>query len=287
MAETGSGAPATAVAREAVAVFHDWGSLQACVDDLLSSGFDRSELSLLAAQRAVEQKLGHVYEKVAELEDDPEVPRTAFVGRDSHIEARTGVIGALAYVGAAAAIGAVVASGGTFAAAIAAAAVAGGSGGLLGTIATRWLGRDRAKEIQTQIDKGGLLLWVHARDRAHEERAVAVLNRHSADDVHVHDLTSRRPIRSRGSSRTPSCRERRSEGSARAASGAARRPLPRRRLGRGLTRMRRLGGALPSGGGRAAHRLETAPCLERLENAPGSFQIFVTPSRAADTVGQS
>ena len=113
MTETGSGAPAAAVTREAVAVFHDWASLQACVDDLLSSGFDRSEFSLLAAQKVVEEKLGHVYEKVADLEDDPEVPRTAFVGRDSHIEARAGVIGALAYVGAAAAIGVVVASGGT------------------------------------------------------------------------------------------------------------------------------------------------------------------------------
>ena len=188
MTETGSGAPAAAMTREAGALFHDWASLQACVDDLLSSGFDRSELSLLAGQKVVEEKLGHVYEKVADLEDDPEVPRTAFVGRDSHIEARAGVIGALAYVGAAAAIGVVVASGGTIAAAIAAAAVAGGSGGLLGTFATRWLGRDRAKQIQSQIDKGGLLLWVRARDRAHEERAVAVLNRHSADDVHVHDV---------------------------------------------------------------------------------------------------
>ncbi|HRK95878.1 MAG TPA: hypothetical protein PK694_06115, partial [Rhodospirillales bacterium] len=65
------------------------------------------------------------------------------------------------------------------------------SGGLIGTLATRWVGRDRAKEIQSQIDKGGLLLWVRARDRAHEERAVAVLNRHSAGDVHVHDLPHR------------------------------------------------------------------------------------------------
>jgi outer membrane lipoprotein SlyB len=191
MSETGSNAPAGASTREAVGVFHDWASLQACVDDLLSSGFDRSEISLLAGQKVVEEKLGHVYEKVNELEDDPEVPRTAFVGRDSFIEGRTGVIGALAYIGAAAAIGAVVASGGTLAAAIAAAAVAGGSGGLIGTLATRWLGRDRAKEIQSQIDKGGLLLWVRSRDRAHEERAVAVLNRHSAGDVHVHDLPHR------------------------------------------------------------------------------------------------
>lgn len=191
MSESGSSAQAGGTTREAVGVFHDWASLQACVDDLLSSGFDRSELSLLAGQKVVEDKLGHVYEKVAELEDDPNVPRTAFVGRDSFIEGRTGFIGALGYIGAVAAIGAVVASGGTLAAAIAAAAVAGGSGGVIGTLATRWLGGDRAKEIQAQIDKGGLLLWVRVRDRAHEDRAVAVLKRHSADDVHVHDLPRR------------------------------------------------------------------------------------------------
>jgi hypothetical protein len=184
MKETG---PA-ATTREAVGVFHEWKALQSAVDELLNSGFDRSELSLLAGQRVVEEKLGHVYEKVSELEDNLEVPRRAFIGRDSLVEGRAGVIGGLAYIGAVAAIGAVVASGGTLAVAIAAGVVAGGSGGVLGTLAARWLGRDRAKEIQTQIDRGGLLLWVRLRDGAHEERAVAILNRHSADDVHVHDL---------------------------------------------------------------------------------------------------
>lgn len=188
MNEQNAAAPGALRTREAVGVFHDWKSLQAAVDELLNTGFDRSELSLLAGDKAVEEKLGHIYEKVRELEDDPAVPRAAFVGRDSLTEGRAGIIGGLVYIGAVAAIGAVVASGGTLAAAIAAAAVAGGSGGVLGTLAARWLGRDRAREIQGQIDRGGLLLWVRVRDPAHEERAVAVLNRHAADDVHVHDL---------------------------------------------------------------------------------------------------
>lgn len=188
MNESKAAAAATMTTREAVGVFHDWKTLQAAVDELLNSGFDRSELSLLAGQKAVEEKLGHIYEKIAELEDDPTVPRVAFVGRDSLTEGRAGIIGGLAYIGAVAAIGAVVASGGTLAAAIAAAAVAGGSGGVLGTLGARWLGRDRARELQGQIDKGGLLLWVRLRDRAHEDRAVAVLNRQAADDVHVHAL---------------------------------------------------------------------------------------------------
>jgi hypothetical protein len=189
MTEAGKKASASSVTiREAVGVFHDWSSLQAAVDELQASGFDRSELSLLAGEHAIEEKLGHVYQKVKDLEDDPKVPRTAYAGRDSMVEARVGVIGGLAYVGALAAVGVIVASGGTVAAAIIGAVAAGGGGGLIGSVASRWFGRDRAKEIQAQLDKGGLLLWVRIRDGDHEQRAVKVLGKHSADDVHVHEV---------------------------------------------------------------------------------------------------
>jgi hypothetical protein len=169
-------------------VFHDRDSFEDAVDDLLSAGFDRSELSLLASEQAVEQKLGHAYEKVQDLEDDAGVPRAAFVGNHSLAEARTGIIGGLAYIGAMVATGAVVASGGSVAAVIAAAAIAGGGGGLLGGWAARFLGRDRAKHLQHQLDHGGLLLWVRVRDEAHERRALEILKRCGAEDVHVHEL---------------------------------------------------------------------------------------------------
>ena len=178
--------------REAVGVFHDRESFQDAIEELMSAGFDRSELSLLAGTQAIESKLGHAYRKIEELEDDPTVPRAAYAGDHSLAEARTGVIGGLAYIGAMVGAGAMVASGGTLAAAIAAAAVAGGGGGLIGGLAARYLGRDRAKDLQQQLDRGGLLLWVHARDPVHEQRAVEILRKHSAGDVHVHDLPASR-----------------------------------------------------------------------------------------------
>lgn len=36
--------------------------------------------------------------------------------------------------------------------------------------------------------RGGLLLWVQARDNTHQERAKAILSRHSAHDVHIHAI---------------------------------------------------------------------------------------------------
>jgi hypothetical protein len=174
--------------REAVGVFHDEATLQSAVDELLIAGFDRSYLSLVAGHRAVEEKLGHMYEKVADLEDHPAAPYQAYVGSDSRAEAKGAVIGGLAYVGAVAAVGAIVATGGTIAAALIGAAAASGAGGLVGAALARFIDRHHAEYLQEQLDRGGLLLWVRTPDEEHEKRATEVLTRHSAEDVHVHTL---------------------------------------------------------------------------------------------------
>ncbi|MGB8276277.1 MAG: hypothetical protein WCF16_13520, partial [Alphaproteobacteria bacterium] len=100
------------IIREAVGVFHDERSLRSAVDELLISGFDRSALSLVAGHRSVEKKLGHMYAKVAEIEDSTEIPSHAYVGVDSRTEAEGAVVSGLAYVGAVGAAGFVVATGG-------------------------------------------------------------------------------------------------------------------------------------------------------------------------------
>jgi len=173
---------------EAVAVFDDAATLQEAIDELLSSGFDRAELSLLAGEDAVEENLGHAYQKAEELEDDASVPRAAYVSTESLGDAEGGLVGTLVYVGALAAAGAVVASGGTLAAAVVGAAAAGGTGGLIGAALAQLLGHHHARYLQEQLDHGGLLLWVRTRDAAHEKRAVAILSQHSAHDVHTHPL---------------------------------------------------------------------------------------------------
>jgi hypothetical protein len=63
--------------REAVGVFHR------AEDALLSSGFHRSQLSLLASETDVVAKLGHIYRRTSDLAADPTVPRTASRRRPS------------------------------------------------------------------------------------------------------------------------------------------------------------------------------------------------------------
>jgi hypothetical protein len=174
--------------REAVGLFHDEKTLQDAADELLINGFNHADLSLLAADRTIETRLGHKFERVADLEDDPSAAFQAFVDSDSRTEGKGVLVGGLFYVGAMAAAGAVVASGGAIAAIILGVAAGGGAGGLIGVLLARFLEKHHAQALQEHLDKGGLLLWVHTPDEAHERKALEILRRCGAEDAHVHSL---------------------------------------------------------------------------------------------------
>lgn len=176
--------------REAVAVFHDANDLQEAIDELLSNGFNRAELSLLAGDEAVEKKLGHKYEKAAELEDNPDVPRIGYISTESIGDAEGALVGTPLYIAATTATIAVLVSGGTLAAAIAAAVAAGGAGAALGGILAKLVGDHHAKHIEQQLEHGGLLLWVRTWNSDDETRVVEILKKHSGDDVHVHGIAA-------------------------------------------------------------------------------------------------
>lgn len=175
---------------EAVGVFHTAADMQAAVDDLLSQGFNRLDLSILASERAIEDKLHESYVPARDLEDRVEVPTTAFVSSGSMGSAMGAVIGILTYVPAMIGGGAIVASGGTLAPAVTAALIAGGVGGSIGTVMAGLIGAAQANEIERHLLAGGLLLWVRTRDEQNEERALAILKGHNADGVHLHTLPS-------------------------------------------------------------------------------------------------
>lgn len=174
---------------EAVGVFDDVSELDAAVEELKSSGFKRGQISLLASQDAVERKLGHRYERVEELEDDPEVPRRAYRTRESLGESEDMLVGSLTFLPALLAAGTVVASAGVVAAAVTGAAVAGAA---IATALGHFMDKNHARWLEEQLERGGLLLWVSTPDAAAESRALEILRRHSAHDVHLHKIPVRK-----------------------------------------------------------------------------------------------
>lgn len=174
--------------REAVGVFHDPEDMQAAIDELLTTGFERSDINLIAGEEAVREKLGHMYTQIKETEDDPNVPRIAYAGAETRGGAEGGLIGGLFYVGAVAAAGAILATGGTAGFAVAAAAAGGLGGTAVGALLASVLEAHHAPNIEKQLDRGGLVVWVKTSDTEHEARALEILRRHNAEDVHVHNL---------------------------------------------------------------------------------------------------
>lgn len=174
--------------REAVAVFDTEKALQGAIDELLISGFSRSDLSLLANETAVVDKLGDHYQRVSSLEDLPGVPSAAYISPETVGDAQGAVIGALMYVGAGILMGPIAMAGGGMASVLGGAAIGGGIGGAIGTVLAAAIGIDHANHIEEQLEHGGLLLWVRIWDLEHQVRALEILARFSGRDVHVHEL---------------------------------------------------------------------------------------------------
>ena len=175
---------------EAVGVFKSADDFQAAADEFLSSGFDRADLSILASEHTVEKKLGHIYRRVETLEDDPKVPRIAYISEEAVGDAKGVLIGSLTFVGAVVAAGPMAAAGGPLVGIILAAAMLGGATGWIGADLGQIIEQRHADKLNAQLEKGGLLLWVRTRDREHEVRAEEILRKHGALDVHIHSLPS-------------------------------------------------------------------------------------------------
>lgn len=177
----------TATLREAVGLFHDPERLNAAVSELQGSGFDRAEISLLAREGILDGQLAKEYADTHDAEEDPDAPRQAVVGETDVRQARTLGTSMAAVIAAFAALGITIFSGGAAAAALAAAAAAGGGVGAVGYAIGQRAGRGKEDHFREQIERGGVLLWVRARDPEHERRAGDILSRNGATDVHIVD----------------------------------------------------------------------------------------------------
>lgn len=173
---------------EAVGIFDNEDALHTAIDELQENGFMRQELSVLAEEKAVEEKLHRIYKRTEEAIDDPDAPRTIFVPQETLGEAEGALIGTPLYVAATTAGAVTVASGGTILTAIVAAAAAGAAGTAIGGVLASFLAQHHADYIQDQLGKGGILLWVHLRSPDMEEKARQILAKHTNKDVHIHEI---------------------------------------------------------------------------------------------------
>ena len=172
---------------EAVGVFDSLEAFRAAFYDLRMVGFSRYDISILGDEKVLKEKLGQSYWRSDHLEDNPDVPRAAFVSEEAVGELEGALVGGFFFLGSFVAMAAMLTPASTVAASIAAIAIGGSPSAALGAILARRVGKHHQGYYETQIKHGGILLWVRVKDKEKQELAVKILKGHSGHDVHVHD----------------------------------------------------------------------------------------------------
>ena len=174
---------------EVVGLFDSMDYLQSAIDDLLTHGFDRSEISLLAEDATAREKVGA--KRSVEIEDSDEAPRISYIENESLNEGKASLIGLLFYVGAIAGAITVWTIFGSFAEAIFAGIVTGMVASLLGVGVIKLIQRRQSNWAQAQLARGGLLLWARTWTEENERAAMNAMQRNGGHDVHVHTAEHR------------------------------------------------------------------------------------------------
>lgn len=173
---------------EIVGSLHSPEALESAVSEFASSGWDRSELSILAQQSLLDSD--SVQGEARELSDDPRAERQAVVADTDVRQGRTLAAGMAGVVGAFLASGATILTGGTALAAVVGAAVVGGGAAAAVERLAGAVGQHRDDHLSEQLAHGGMLLWARLHAPEEEARARAILSRHGATGIHVHPVGS-------------------------------------------------------------------------------------------------
>lgn len=174
--------------REAVAVFDDEETMREAIFELESAGFDRADVSVLPSMEAVRKKIGRELYRVEDAADDPDVPRAVPLGPAAIGAAQGALIGGPIYVGAMVMTISTLIGGKAFGTIVMSGLFGASVGLVVGVMLAMVLKQRHNEHVKDHLDHGGLVLWVHIRDKEHEARAERILKKHQdpARDIHLH-----------------------------------------------------------------------------------------------------
>jgi hypothetical protein len=161
------------VIREAVASFADQKHFRQAVGDLLTAGFEPSDLSVLAAHESLDVAGG-----VAGYRKEP------------HSWLPSGLADEMKYLAPLTIAGIIVLSGGPVAAGIAALVSAGLGGAAVKEILDRYTAGQHSEEFAAALHAGAVLLWARCTDPECELSATRILEAAGGRFVHIHGRPS-------------------------------------------------------------------------------------------------
>jgi hypothetical protein len=174
--------------REVVGVFHSARALDTAIEQLELAGVGRAAISVLSVDAERSGLIDGLYRSAEMIEDDPTVRLTTSVSPHSRAEGGAAAIAVPFAIGGFAGAWAVAAAGGALITAIGVTVLSGGVAAGLGALLAGAVAHHHAVTIETQLARGGLVLWIRTPDSASEERALSVLRRCGGTSVHAHTI---------------------------------------------------------------------------------------------------
>jgi len=159
----------------AFGIFKSRAQAEACIDNLMASGFRSDDISVLAPDQKVTHELA--------TEKNTKAPEAAATGATTG-GAIGGTLGLLAGIGALAipGLGPFIAAG-PIMGALAGLGVGAAAGGLIGALVGMGIPEYEAKRYEGRVRDGGILVSVHCDDSEWTSRAKDILERNGAEDV--------------------------------------------------------------------------------------------------------
>lgn len=175
--------------REVTGVFYSRRALHDAAQDLLLSGFDRSDIDVSASPDEVQRRLNYAVIPPADLADVPTAPRQPLFGDDDLLGAEavaSSVLGCIAAVGSALFL----MLKGYDALAVAMWSILIGivTGAVVIVPMYRLLRREQVRGLEPVAEWNGLFIWVRVRTPEREAQAQETLMRHGGQAVHVHEI---------------------------------------------------------------------------------------------------
>ena len=172
-----------------VAALDDRDDLERALDGLQQAFVDRSQLSILARQETMTEKLSGLFQADLSMPSDREADSRGEVNERSaeglkrtpltekaEVGNAMGILTSIpAYIAAVLAAGAVALTGGTILGITAAAVAAGGGAGLLGGVAAKGMSDRVDASFDEELKRGGILLQVSPRNDDEATKAREVL----------------------------------------------------------------------------------------------------------------
>lgn len=174
--------------REAVGLFSREKKFQAAIDELQSSGFDQSEISVLPASEVLNGTLKNKIKSIEDIEDNPEIPRSVHMPKETLGDIEGAVLAIPLYIVIAFVAASIVMSGGSILSAILLSSITGIIVVAISIYFIQLLSRRRQNYMNIQKRMGGIILWVKTKNKLHEKKAIKILQKNDGRNVHIHDM---------------------------------------------------------------------------------------------------